>query len=771
MTAALRSLAASRGVELADLADGHERLRRQLEALPRSRKISAATAERLCRTVLGRDVRELYGDAYDQAAKHTVKRIDGRVAAFDLSFSDVKSVSLLAAGGGADVRRQAQAARHAAIREALAYLEREAVGVRRGHNGTERHKGLGFTAAAFDHRTSREGDPQWHTHVLVQNATLGPDQRWTALDSKLLHAHAMAADRLYHAALRAELTQRLDVRWRQVNPRTGAAEIDGLHDPELLRAFSKRRAQVLSQQAEWGHQGIRASKAAALATRKPKAQLEPEESFYARIARGLAEHGIGPAELEATMRGGRDQVAERTPADPAVVLDWLASPDGLTTNASTFAHRDVLDALAKRLPITGTASDAMQILERMADAFLASERAVPVTVDRGLDEQRWSTHELLALECRLLQTAQARATGGTAVVPSEHVRAALAARPGLDADQQAMVRQLTQDGAGVSVVVGHAGSGKTYATGAAVDAFRRAGIRVIPTAPTGVAAHQLEQEIGLPAPTVDALLGQLTHRSERLDAHTVVILDEAAMLGTRKLARLLTYTSRAHAKLIMIGDDKQLAAIDTGGGFRALRLRLGACELRGNHRQQTQLGQDVALLFRTGRQAEAMDQLVEHGKVIVCRTEEEANAAQVADWWQRFSTGQHAGMIAFTHAETTRLNTAARQLMLSAGRLGDQALTVADREFRAGDHIVCGRNARKRLGIVNGTRAEITDLDPKRRTLTIRTDDDQEVTLPAWYVTGHNFDRPWVDHAYAITGHKTQALTGDDFSVRPLHPR
>src|SRR6266540_3182228 len=190
LTAALRSLAASRGVELADLANGHERLQRQLEALPRSRKVSAATAERICRMVLGR-----------------------------------------------------------AIREVLAYLEREAVGVRRGHNGTERHKGLGFTAAAFDHRTSREGDPQWHTHVLVQNATLGPDQRWTALDSKLLHAHAMAADRLYLAALRAELTQRLDVRWRQVNPRTGAAEIDGLHDPELLRAFSKRRAQVLALQA------------------------------------------------------------------------------------------------------------------------------------------------------------------------------------------------------------------------------------------------------------------------------------------------------------------------------------------------------------------------------------------------------------------------------------------------------------------------------------------------------------------------------------------
>jgi conjugative relaxase-like TrwC/TraI family protein len=767
LLAELRKEAASRGVEFADLAKGRVRLRQQLTALSRSHKVPAKTAERLCRTVLGRDVRELYGHAYDQALKHADKRVDARVAAFDLSFSDVKSVSLLAAGGTPEVRRQIQAARHAAIRAVLAYLEREAVGVRRGHNGTEYHRGAGLVGAAFDHRTSREGDPQCHTHVLVQNATVGPDGRWTALDSKLLHAHAMTADRLYHAALRAELTERLDVRWRDVNPRTGAAEIDGLHDPALLRAFSKRRAQVVAQQAEWGHHGIRAAKAAALATRKPKPHPESEETFYQRVARRLAEHGIGPAELEAVQRGGRAQAAERAAADPAAVLGWLAGPDGLTAQASTFARRDVLNALAKRLPVIGTASEALQQLEQVADAFLASERAVPITIDLGFHEQRWSTSELLALEQRIIRTAEARASERSAVVPRGQVEAALTARPGLDTDQQAMVRQLTQDGAGVSLVVGYAGSGKTTATGAAVDAFRRAGIRVIPTAPTGVAAHQLERETNLPAPTVDALLGQLDRRQERLDPRTVVILDEAAMLGTRKLARLMTHASRAHAKLVMIGDDKQLASIDTGGAFRALRQRLGASELRGNHRQQTRLGREVSLLFRTGRQQEALDRLVEHGKVIVCRTQAEANAAQVADWWQRFSAGQRATMIAFTHAETTSLNAAAHQLMLQAGRLGDQTLIVDDREFREGDHIVCGRNARKRLDIVNGTRATVIALDPERRTLTIRTDNDQVVTLPAWYVAGRSFDRPWVDHAYAITGHKTQALTGDDFSVRP----
>jgi conjugative relaxase-like TrwC/TraI family protein len=175
----------------------------------------------MSRTVLNRNCEELYGTAIAQARRYVGKRIDARVASFDLSFSDPKSVSLLAAGSSPEVRAEVQAARHVTIRKVLGWLEHEAIGVRRGHNGIDRFRGSGITAAAFDHRTSREGDPQWHTHVLVQNATLGPDQRWSALDSRKLYAHAMTADRLYRAALRAELTRRLDVRWRPLDQRTG----------------------------------------------------------------------------------------------------------------------------------------------------------------------------------------------------------------------------------------------------------------------------------------------------------------------------------------------------------------------------------------------------------------------------------------------------------------------------------------------------------------------------------------------------------------------
>ena len=104
---------------------------------------------------------------------------------------------------------------------AIGYLERHGVGVRRDHNGTDRYLAVGgLVAVAFEHRMSRAGDPNSHTHVLVQNAAQGPDGRWTALDSDRLYAQLMAADHLYLAAERAALTQRLGVRWGPVDQRS-----------------------------------------------------------------------------------------------------------------------------------------------------------------------------------------------------------------------------------------------------------------------------------------------------------------------------------------------------------------------------------------------------------------------------------------------------------------------------------------------------------------------------------------------------------------------
>jgi AAA domain len=315
------------------------------------------------------------------------------------------------------------------------------------------------------------------------------------------------------------------------------------------------------------------------ATRKPK-QHETADTLYGRWRAEAAERGLDPDALVREVTGRtrhRDQdLSERTVAE---MFDRLTGPAGLTATASTFARPEVIAALGGQLAGAGRVEP-----EGLADRFLA-ERTVAVVADRALEERRWSTPELLGVEQRLVATATGRAGEQSAVVSHEAMRAALAAHPSAGEDQAGMVRDVCQGGAGVALVVGWAGTGRTFALGMARHAWQLDGYRPLATAPTGIATVSLEAEGFEEVATCDRLLADLDRGRERLDERTVLVVDEAGMLGSRKLARLLDHAQQAQAKVVLVGDDRQLAAIDAGGGFRALRLRLGASELTENRRQ------------------------------------------------------------------------------------------------------------------------------------------------------------------------------------------
>jgi conjugative relaxase-like TrwC/TraI family protein len=298
LLAALKQRAGDQGVEDLEALARSKALKGDVRAVQSacragsSKRVKVETVERLCRKVLQVDPRELYGEGFDKAWQHRGKRVNERVQAFDHCFSSPKSVSLLAAGSGDRTRKQVAEARAEALDVGIGYLEAHGIGVRRDHNGTDRHHvHTGVLAVAFEHRLSRSGDPQFHTHVLVQNAAQGPDGRWTALDSDRLYAHLMAADHLYLAAERAALTERLGVRWGPVDERSGAAEIHGLDDRTLIERFSKRSEEIDQWLDTHGLSGIKASSAAAVATRAPKDHSESEASVYGRWAAELAEQG------------------------------------------------------------------------------------------------------------------------------------------------------------------------------------------------------------------------------------------------------------------------------------------------------------------------------------------------------------------------------------------------------------------------------------------------------------------------------------------------
>jgi ATP-dependent exoDNAse (exonuclease V) alpha subunit len=616
-------------------------------------------------------------------------------------------------------------------------------------------------AVAFEHRMSRAGDPNSHTHVLVQNAAQGPDGRWTALDSDRLYAQLMAADHLYLAAERAALTQRLGVRWGPVDGRSGAAEILGLDDRTLIERFSKRSEQIDQWLDAHGLSGIKASSAAAVATRAPKDYSESEESVYGRWAGELAEQGVGDRRLVEVCSGGRGRPASRRELDAA--LDTLSGRDGLTGQVSTFTRTDVVDAMAKRLPVAPSAEQALTQVEAAADRFL-TERAVRIAYDRRMGVDRYSTPELLALERRLVDGATRRADERCAVVRPEVVRQVLDRHRTVGEDQAAMARDLTQGGAGVAVVVGRAGSGKTWALGLAREAFELDGYQVVGAAPTGIATVGLAEEGFTDARTIDRLLLDLGRGQLELDARTVLVVDEGAMVSTRKLAPLLEHAERSGAKAVLVGDDRQFASIQAGGGFRALRLRLGASELTVNRRQVEAWEQQAIEDVRAGNIEQAIAAYAEHDRIRAFEARDDRDRALVNDWWQAHEAGEQPVIYAHRRAQIDQLNAVCQRLRAEHGQLGPERLVVGDRSFAVGDVVVLGANARDRLGVVNGTTAVIQELDLRGRAMTVRTLEEEPsktVRLPRWYLDAQvqAGQSRRVDLAYARTDMRSQGRT------------
>ncbi|HZA83735.1 MAG TPA: AAA family ATPase, partial [Actinomycetes bacterium] len=444
-------------------------------------------------------------------------------------------------------------------------------------------------------------------------------------------------------------------------------------------------------------------------------------------------------------------------------MDALSGPDGLTGQVSSFTRTDVVDALAKRLPVAPSAYQALTQAEEAADRFLA-ERAIRVGHDRRLGVERYSTPELLTLERQLVDGATKRTDERCAVVRSELVRQILDRHPTAGEDQAAMVGDLTQGGAGVAVVVGRAGSGKTWALGLAREAFELDGYQIHGTAPTGIATVGLADEGFTDARTIDRLLLDLGRGRLELDERSVLVVDEAAMVGTRKLTPLLQHAERAGAKVVLVGDDRQFAPIDAGGGFRALRLRLGAAELTVNRRQVEAWEQRAIDDIRAGNLEQAIAAYAEHDRIRAFEARDDRDRALVVDWWQAHQAGERPVIYAHRRAQVDQLNGVCQRLRAEAGQLGPERLTVGDRSFAVGDLVVLGANARDRLGVVNGTTAVVQELDVRGRAMTVQTLEEEPsrtVRLPGWYLDAAV--RPGqsrrVDLAYARTDMRSQGRT------------
>jgi conjugative relaxase-like TrwC/TraI family protein len=674
----------------------------------------------------------------------------GPVPGFDLTFSAPKSVSLTWALGGGGTGTEVIAAHRASVEAAVSYLERSACLTRRGA-AAEFVPGWGFLAAAYRHRSSRAGDPQLHTHVLVANATIGPDGRWTRLYHPALYEQAKTAGYIYESHLRDELTRRLGVRWAEV--RNGIAEIEGF-SAEELRAFSTRRAEILAAAGEGA--SAREMQIATLTTRKAKDRDLTEESLREAWRAKAAEIGLT-----------REAIATRLGHEPPgrTVLSADRIGRSATEHVSHFDRREAIRAVADALPHGAPAAE----VEELADAFLASAEVMRIAeTARG---PRYTTRRIWRLEQEALAVAaRMHAAEDRAAVAPAIVDRILAEHPSLKGDQGAMVARLLSGAHGLEVVIGEAGSGKTYATVVAAAGWAAADFRLVVAAPTWRAANVLRAE-GLDAGTVAGLLARLDARAEEglapLPPRSVLLVDEAGMVDSASLARLVDHAERSGAKLVLVGDPAQLGEIEAGGLFAAIARRSEPIHLDEVIRHRHDLDREAAKLIRQGRGAEALDRYVREGRVVLAADHEARREAIVADWWRSRSQGEDAMMIARANSERSHLNERARELLRSEGRLGPEEIEVGGRHFAVGEEVITRVNDPS-ARIYNRERWTVEAVDADRRRMTLAgVDAERRVEVDAAYLSRTNpaDGAPAVEPGYAATIYQAQGTTLDSAFV------
>lgn len=718
-----------------------------------------------------------------------------RVPGFDLTFKAPKSVSVLyAVSDDPRVQGAIIEACENAVRDTIAWLERDVMAVRRG-TGNERYladlaktdpgaaaaarirtvKGADVAAAVFRHRTSRAGDPLLHWHVLLPNLVQGDDQRWSAFFSPHLFRNGKAAGEIFQAALRQELTQRLGVEWR---PGRHVPELSGVPQ-NACDAFSKRAKEVDAWLETHGRANDPASRQeAVLATRRGKAELEGER-FDARWKVEGARHGFGPEQAEALVFGTRPTPDQRQDSAPWRLPEMSINDDGtpyihdhivpeeewiadllrndLCISDATFTRPELIAAVARRLGEGATVAT----IDAIAARVMASPQVLPIhTSGERVPVERWTSAEMAATERRLLGIFEQRDTRRP--VRGEVLAAVLDQHAALGPDQADAVATLATSADSVSVMIGPAGTGKTYTLAVARAAYETDGLRVIGAAPSARAAAELEGGAGIESFTLHALRRRWEDGRERPNASTVLVIDEAAMASTRDLEPLISQVVGAGGRAVLVGDNHQLPEVTAGGALSAAARAVGSvAELTVNRRQHEPWERAALAELRKGSVPTAVDAYRAHDRLTIVDDGIDLVGIAADRYLAALDRGQRPILMAGTNDMVQRLNWAVRDRLIARGAVTGLGSTGDAGAFGIGEQVVLRRNAHvsqpdgRTTTVRNSDAARVLAIGDDGGLVVRRESDRTVIRLDAQYVAEH------VDHGYAVTAHRAQGGTWD----------
>ncbi|MDP7707596.1 MobF family relaxase [Mycobacterium sp. TY815] len=726
------------------------------------------------------------------------------VHGFDLTFCAPKSVSLVRVFGDEVIDKAVSAAHQTAIGEALEYLAAHA-GYTRVHNPVTGEKDLvklpGLVAAAYQHETSRAGDPHLHTHVLVPNRQARADGRLVSIDGTSLFHEARAAGIIYQATLRYELHRLTGIEWGPVDSATGMAEIAGI-DPATIIAWSQRSTQLrqwaasnltVVDTAEDLSQAQLAAAQKATRPRKPESVSWPElRAQWRADSRGLAVSRTAQREARAAReQAARDAAARLSRGRPVVDRRAVAAMAARADKAA-LTRADLVEVIGAQLPLMsadaagpdsggGSAGAGVglprQLIEAAVDTVGMRLTGPPLAHQRE-GSARYTVDLILAEERRVFDLVDATNMRAMAWVRPEHTAAAL----GLSDQQHQVVTAIAATPQLVVPLSAPAGAGKTTSMRALRSIVeRRAKARMIVLAPTGKAVDvAIAEGAASEGYTMHSALARLEDGRLQLGPFDVVVVDEAGMVGTDHWRHLLTHTTESGTKTVLVGDAHQLEPVKARGGMFA------------------QLCDELPWTQRLSEVWRMRDP-AERAASLALRDGGPAPVRRAINWYrdhQRLACGDQVTMAADAFAAHRADLTAGKDTLL----LADTVEICDALNRRVHDHTVAERTAAGRdTATVTGARGHhiaTGDVVITRRndpTITVYEADDRTETLTdapvrngqrwrvvavddtaeapriavrrigdgAWAVFDRDYLREQVQLGHAVTVHAAQGVTAD----------
>lgn len=683
-----------------------------------------------------------------------------RKIGWDCTFSAPKSFSLLTFCADENLRKSLLDAHESSVKCAIDFIERHAAYTRRGAAGHKLEKVGGVLAACFLHSSSRELDPQVHTHVLIFNMAPRHDRTWGSLDPMPILYWQKVCGAIY----RVELAYRLSQLGFKIEKDENSFHIAGV-DQNVCEEFSKRSIKIRSWLDEKGIQSSASSDGSFIKSIKPSKSKSHLQFLMRDWKKALFENGMDESFVEKISSGNRILKEVFINIDVAL-LD-------ITKEKSVFTVQDIFEKLA----VTGIGlGHTANSIERVFKRSMEHPSLVELC-QRSNYVKLYSTEDVLQQENLMVAYAKRLSEKKVYSFSNAEISNAIdtatiniGSNFQFDDEQLEAIHSILSCSS-IAILQGSAGAGKTTLLLAIKHAYEIKGLRLKGTCIARKASENLASETGISSKTLTSLLSAINSKKKALSDVDVLIIDEAGQVSCPDLLRIFKAAYDSDCNVILVGEDKQLDSIERGGALRYLSLPevVGANRVEIIKRQKTKWARDIVECLRDGKIESGLSDLIKYKCLHWNKDKQSSIQMLLNDYFKCLKSGPASQNLVLAHNwnDVQMLSESIRERLSRAGMIGREDYLIAcsvagkrfDYMFSTGDRVRFTKNEYIKMNVSNGTLGTVTHIEETKNSFYFEINLDNGRTVK--FKSSDYCDELGVNLvlAYASTIYSAQGLT------------